>query len=88
MSDDEWAAWQVPIGGRPVPGWPCMDCPVAYYREMDAAGRCDGYPGATKRNMIQQPIPGGGPRFLPTYQMRERRRAQWRAYQARKRGAA
>jgi hypothetical protein len=89
MTDEEWDDWRRPIMGRPASGYPCQDCPAAFHREMRAIDRCNGYPGATRRAFVQVAISGGRRSVLPTEEMIERRRAQWReSNQRRRRGTA
>jgi len=73
MEDDEWAEWAT-LNERLEPARaraesPCEDCNASFAAEMTAIGRCD---GALPRNLI------------PPTEAQERRRAQWRAYNAKR----
>lgn len=74
MDEGEWARWQEPIIDKDRIGSPCAFCPWEWHVEMRAVGRCDGQPLAQN----------GRPRLESSARM-DRRRAQWRAYRARKR---
>lgn len=74
MTADEWARWQEPIIDKDRVGSPCAFCPWEWHVQMKAADRCDGRPLAQN----------GRPRLENSARM-DRRRAQWRAYAARKR---
>jgi hypothetical protein len=74
MTADEWERWQEPIIDKDRITSPCAFCPSEWHVQMTAEGRCD-----------SQPIHiNGRPRLESSAQL-ERRRAQWRAYRARKR---
>lgn len=61
---------------------PCVDCTPEFAAEMEAAYRCNGFPGAAT-----PPRPPFQPNrrvvSYPAAERLERRRASWRAYRAR-----
>lgn len=51
MTEEEWSDWQsahsrIPWAHVRVAS-PCRDCLVPFHRQMQAEGRCDGFPGSS-----------------------------------------
>lgn len=78
MTRNEWAAWWSvnEVAGSERATWPCTDCTWEHADAMRAAGRCSSRPKA------RTPIVPSGDAAT------DKRRAQWRLAQRRRRRAA